>query len=179
MLQDIKKVLINSEAITKRCQEIGQKISHDYEGTTPILVGLMKGSIPFMAELLRNITCHCQTEYMGVSSYNSGTTSSGQIKILKDLDVPIRGRDVIIVEDIVDSGLTLDTISKLLVHRGAKSVEIACLLDKKASRKCVVNVKYIGFDIPDEFVVRFGLDYNGKYRNLPFIGVLKEEVYGK
>lgn len=177
MLHDIKEILITSEAIAKRCQELGQKISQDYEGKTPVLVGLMKGSIPFMAELLKNVTCHCQTEYMGVSSYQGSTSTSGQIKILKDLDIPIKGRDVLIIEDIVDSGLTLDTISKLLVHRGANSVQIVCLLDKKASRKCIVNVKYIGFDIPDKFVVGFGLDYNELYRNLPFIGVLKEEVY--
>lgn len=176
MLNDLQEILITNKAIVQRCFELGQVISKDYEGKTPILVGLMKGSIPFMAELLKNITIHCQTEYMGVSSY-LGNTTTGQIKILKDLDVPIRGRDVLIVEDIVDSGLTLDTIYKLLVHRGAKSVEIVCLLDKRVSRKCEVDVKYIGFDIPDKFVVGFGLDFNELYRNLPFIGVLKEEIY--
>ncbi len=179
MLDDIKEILITSEAIVKRCQEIGAEITQEYEGKSPILVGLMKGSIPFMAELLKNVGCKCQTEYMGVSSYHGGTSTTGQIRILKDLDVPIKGRDIIIVEDIVDSGLTLDTISKLLIHRGANSVVIACLLDKKTSRKCVVDVKYVGFEIPNKFVVGFGLDYDELYRNLPFIGVLKEEVYDK
>lgn len=177
MIHDIKETLITNDEIIKRAKELAEEINVDYADRIPILVGLMKGSIPFMAELLKNVRVHCQTEYIGVSSYLGTTSSSGQIKILKDLDVPIKGRDIIIVEDIVDSGLTLDTVSKLLLHRGAKSVEIVCMLSKKVKRKCIVDVKYVGFEIEDKFVVGFGLDYEELYRNLPFIGVLKEEVY--
>jgi len=176
MERDVKKVLISNEEIVKRTIEIANQISKDYAGKTPILVGLLKGSVPFMAELLKQISIFCQTEYMVVSSYQ-GTKSTGEIKIVKDIDVSIQGKDIIIVEDIVDTGITLNTIVKLLRHRGANSVEIACLLNKEARRVVPVEAKYIGFDIPDEFVIGFGLDYNELYRNLPYVGVLKEEVY--
>lgn len=176
MENDVKKVLISSEQIAKRTREIANQIDKDYAGHTPILVGLLKGSVPFMAELLKDVSIFCQTEYMVVSSYQ-GTQSTGEIKIVKDIDVSIKDRDIIIVEDIVDTGITLNTIVKLLKHRGARSVEIACLLNKEARRVAPVDAKYIGFDIPDEFVIGFGLDYNEMYRNLPYVGVLKEEVY--
>ena len=176
MERDVKKVLISNEEIVKRTIEMANQISKDYAGKTPILVGLLKGSVTFMAELLKQISIFCQTEYMVVSSYQ-GTKSTGEIKIVKDIDVSIQGKDIIIVEDIVDTGITLNTIVKLLRHRGANSVEIACLLNKEARRVVPVEAKYIGFDIPDEFVIGFGLDYNELYRNLPYVGVLKEEVY--
>ena len=130
-----------------------------------------------MAELLKSINLYCQTEYMVVSSYHGGTQSSGEIKIVKDIDVSMKERDIIIIEDIVDTGITLNTIVKLLKHRGANSVEIACLLNKEARRVMHVDVKYSGFMIPDEFVIGYGLDYDEMYRNLPYVGVLKEEVY--
>ena len=180
MEKDIKRVLISEEQIQKRAKELGAQISKDYDGKTPILVGLLKGSIPFMAELLKNITIYAQTEYMSVSSY-FGTSSSGEVKINKDLDIAIEGRDIIIVEDIVDTGLTLTTIVNMLKNRKARSVEIATLLDKKEGRKpgYELEPRYVGFDVPNEFVVGFGLDFNEIYRNLPYVGVLKEEVYSK
>lgn len=169
----IKKVLISEEEIIKKCAEIGEAITKDYKGKKPILVALLKGSVPFMAELMKRIDNNkLETQYMIVSSYASGITSSGQIKIVKDLDVSIENRDVILVEDIIDSGLTLATIAEMLRHRNPSSIEIACLLDKKTKRKTEVDVKYIGFEIPDEFVIGFGLDYDEHFRNLPYIGVL-------
>ena len=177
MEKDIKKILISNEEIVARCKELAEQINKDYVGSRPILVGLLKGSVPFMAELLKHITLYCQTEYMVVSSYHGGTQSSGDIKIIKDLDVSIVDKDIIIVEDIVDTGITLNTIIKLLKHRGARSVEVASLLNKEARRVLPVDAKYVGFNIPDEFVIGFGLDYDELYRNLPYVCVLKEEVY--
>jgi hypoxanthine phosphoribosyltransferase len=177
MERDVKKVLISNEEIVRRSKELAEQINHDYAGKKPILVGLLKGSVPFMAELLKYINLYCQTEYMVVSSYRGGTQTTGEIKIVKDIDVSMQGRDIIIVEDIVDTGITLNTIVKLLKHRGANSVEIACLLNKEARRVMPVDVKYSGFSIPDEFVIGYGLDYAEMYRNLPYVGVLKEEVY--
>lgn len=168
----LKKVLITEDQITKRVKEMAELINKDYAGKEIILVGLLKGSLPFMAELMKNITLDLQTEFMVVSSYEGGITSLGQIKIVKDLDISIENKHIIVVEDIVDSGLTLSTITTLLRHRMAASVEVACLLDKKCKRKVDVNVKYSGFEIPDEFVIGYGLDYDEHYRNLPFIGVV-------
>lgn len=176
MKNDVKKVLFSNEEVVNRTKELADQINKDYAGSTPILVGLLKGSVPFMAELLKNVDMFCQTEYMVVSSYQ-GTQTTGEVKIVKDIDVSIKDRDILIVEDIVDTGITLNTIVKLLKHRGARSVEIACLLNKEARRVVPVDVKYTGFFIPDEFVIGFGLDYNEMYRNLPYVGVLKEEVY--
>ncbi|MDD3384003.1 MAG: hypoxanthine phosphoribosyltransferase [Bacilli bacterium] len=179
MIEDIKEVLVDNKKIEARCEELGKEISKDYQGRLPILVGLLKGSVPFMAELIKHITIQVETEYMVVSSYGGGITSSGEIQIINDLTISPQGRDIIIVEDIVDSGLTLDTIIKLLKYRGASSVEVACLLSKPDARKVEVDVKYLGFDIKNEFVVGFGLDYDQLYRNLPFVGILKEEIYKK
>jgi hypoxanthine phosphoribosyltransferase len=177
MHNDIKEILISEEAIMAKCKEIGTKINLDYAGRTPILLGILKGSIPFMAELLKNISVYAQTEYMVVSSYHGGTASSGEVQIIKDLDVSVLNRDILIIEDIVDSGITLGAVVSLLEHRGAKSVEIATLLSKKVARTVNIKPKYIGFEVENKFVVGFGLDYNELYRNLPYIGVLKEEVY--
>ena len=179
MIEDIKEVLVDNKKIEARCEELGKKISKDYQGRLPILVGLLKGSVPFMAELIKHINIQVETEYMVVSSYGGGITSSGEIQIINDLTISPQGRDIIIVEDIVDSGLTLDTIIKLLKYRGASSVEVACLLSKPDARKVKVDVKYLGFNIKNEFVVGFGLDYDQLYRNLPFVGILKEEIYKK
>jgi len=177
MLNDIKEVLVNEEKIRQRAGELGKLISHDYKDKNPIMVGLLKGSVPFMAELLKHISIKVETEYLVVSSYGGGITSSGQIQILSDLTISPAGRDIIIVEDIIDSGLTLDTVVRLLRYRNASSVEIACLLSKDDARKVEVPVKYLGFSIKNEFVVGFGLDYKQMYRNLPFVGILKEEIY--
>jgi hypoxanthine phosphoribosyltransferase len=177
MLNDIKEVLVNEDKIRQRASELGKLISNDYKNKTPILVGLLKGSVPFMAELLKHISIKVETEYLVVSSYGGGITSSGQIQILSDLTISPAGRDIIIVEDIIDSGLTLDTVVRLLRYRNAASVEIACLLSKDDARKVEVPVKYLGFSIKNEFVVGFGLDYKQMYRNLPFVGILKEEIY--
>ena len=177
MLKDIKEILVNEQQIQKRASELGRLISSEYKDKLPILVGLLKGSVPFMAELLKHIDIKLETEYMVVSSYGGGITSSGQIQILSDLTISPAGRHIIIVEDIIDSGLTLDTVVRLLRYRYAASVEIACLLSKDDARKVEVPVKYLGFSIKNEFVVGYGLDYKQMYRNLPFVGILKEEIY--
>ena len=176
MNTDIKKILITEEEIIERSKQIAKDISRDYEGKLPILIGLLKGSIPFMAELMKHIDIDMETEYMDVSSY-AGTQSTGEVKIVKDLDRSIKNCDVIIVEDIVDTGRTLKTVRELLYSKGAKTVKIATLLDKKERRVCEVETDYVGFNIPDEFVIGYGLDFNQKYRNLPYVGVLKEECY--
>ena len=176
LADDVKKVLISSEEITQRCKELGEEISKDYEGSVPILIGLLKGSVPFMAELMKYITIDCEMEFMAVSSY-SGTESMGDVRILKDLDRSIKDRDVLVVEDIVDTGNTLLKVKELLYSKGASSVEVVSLLDKPDRRLVEINAEYIGFTIPNEFVIGFGLDFDQKYRNLPYVGVLKEECY--
>ena len=177
MTKDIKEILVTKEAIEKRTCELAKEISYDYAGKKPLLIGLLKGSIPFMAELMKSINIYAQTEYMAVSSYGNGTTSSGVVTITKDIDISLEGRDIIIVEDIIDTGRTLADVVKVLKGRGANSVEIVCLLNKPSRRVVEMDVKYIGFEVEDKFVVGFGLDYAELYRNLPYIGVLKEEVY--
>ena len=173
MINDVvKKVLISEEEITVRCREI----SEDYKDSVPIMLGLLKGSVPFMAELLKNITIDCETEYMSVSSY-SGTESMGDVRINKDLDRSIKGFDVLVVEDIVDTGRTLEKVKELLYSKGAKTVKVVALLDKPSRRVVDISAEYVGFTIPNEFVIGFGLDFDQKYRNLPYVGVLKEELY--
>ena len=176
MNKDVKKVLVSQEQITERAKELGKQISEDYKDKYPILVALLKGSVPFMAELMKYIDIDMETEYMDVSSY-AGTKSTGEVKIIKDLDRSIKGCDVIIVEDIVDTGRTLKTVKELLLSKGANSVKIVTLLDKPQGRVVEVDVDYVAFTIPDEFVIGFGLDFDQKYRNLPYVGVLKEECY--
>lgn len=176
----IEEVILTNEDIRNICERLGQEITKDYEGKKPILIGMLKGAVPFMAELMKHIKCDMETEYMSVSSYNGGTSSTGSLNIKKDLDVDIHGRDVIIVEDIIDTGLTMEKIVDLLLIRGAKSVEIACLLDKPSSRcHACKEAKYKGYTIEPKFVVGFGLDYDEIYRNLDYIGVLKKSVYEK
>lgn len=176
LMDDVKKVLISQDEITQRCKELGEEISRDYKDTVPIIVGLLKGSVPFMAELIKYITIDVELEFMAVSSY-SGTESMGDVRILKDLDRSIKDRDVLVVEDIVDTGNTLLKVKDLLYSKGASSVEVVSLLDKPSRRTVEIEAKYVGFTIPNEFVIGFGLDFNQKYRNLPFVGVLKEECY--
>lgn len=179
MNKDIEEILLSHDQIVTRCQELGQIITKEYTNKTPILIGLLKGCIPFMAELMKYIDCPMEMDFFDVSSYD-GTKSTGNIRILKDIDTEVLNRDVILIEDIIDTGLTLQKVTQLLAHRGANSIEIATLLDKKEGRTVFgINPKYVGFDIPNKFVVGFGLDYNEIYRNLPYIGVLKHTVYEK
>jgi hypoxanthine phosphoribosyltransferase/bifunctional protein TilS/HprT len=177
--KDIKKILVTENEIREICQKLGKQITKDYEGKKPLIVGLLKGCMPFMTELMKSIDLYVEIELMGVQSYHGGTSSTGDVKITRDLDIPVKGRDVIIAEDIVDTAKTISVISKLLKYRGANSVEVVTLLDKPAGRVVEFKPKYVGTLIPKEFVVGFGLDYDEMYRNLPYVGVLKEEVYSK
>lgn len=177
MLDDIERVLVTEKQLKDKVQELGERISKDYKNKNLLLVSILKGSVAFMADLMRAITIPLQIDFMSVSSYGSGVKSSGVVKIIKDIDVEIEGYDILIVEDILDSGLTLSYLMEILKTRKAKSIRICTLLSKPERRKADVEVTYEGFVIPDEFVVGYGLDYDEKYRNLPFIGVLKPEIY--
>ncbi|HEM4073637.1 TPA: hypoxanthine phosphoribosyltransferase [Streptococcus suis] len=177
--KDIKKILVSEEEIIAKCKELGQILAKDYADKNPILVGILKGSIPFMAELMKHIDAHVETDYMVVSSYHGGTESSGTVKIIKDLDNSVAGRHIIFVEDIIDTGRTLKELKELFALRQAASIKIATLLDKPEGRVVEIEPDYTCFTIPNEFVVGFGLDYDENYRNLPYVGVLKEEVYTK
>lgn len=177
MQNDIEKVLLTEQQLYQKITEIGSKISEDYKGRELILIGVLKGSVLFMADLLKKITIPCSMDFMAVSSYGNTTESSGVVRILKDLDFEIKDKDVLIVEDIIDSGITLRYLMEYLKGRNPKSINIACLLNKPERRKAEMSVKYLGFDIPDYFVVGYGLDYAEKYRNLPYIGILKENIY--
>ena len=175
--EDIKEVLYNEEQLRKRVKEIGSKISEDYNGKDLILIGVLKGSVIFMADLMKEINIPCNMDFMAVSSYGNSSETSGVVRILKDLDFEIENRDVLIVEDIIDSGVTLRYLVEYLNGRKPASIEIVCLLNKEERRQSNIDVKYIGFDVPDYFLVGYGLDYAEKYRNLPYIAILKEEVY--
>ncbi|MBM7314358.1 hypoxanthine phosphoribosyltransferase [Streptococcus suis] len=175
--KDIKKVLITEEEIAAKCKELGKVLTEDYAGKNPILVGILKGSIPFMAELIKHIDTHIETDYMVVSSYHGGTESSGTVKIIKDLDNSVAGRDILFIEDIIDTGRTLKELKELFALRQANSIKIATLIDKPEGRVVEIEADYSDFTVPKEFLVGFGLDYNENYRNLPYVGVLKEEVY--
>ena len=177
--QDIKKILISHDEIVTAARELGQKLTEDYQGKNPILVGILKGSVPFMAELIKHIDTHIELDFMLVSSYHGGTSSSGVINIIKDMDQDIKGRDILFVEDIIDTGKTLKSLKELFEGRRPASVKIATLLDKPEGRLVEIEADYTCFTIPNEFVVGYGLDYDENYRNLPYIGVLKEEVYSK
>lgn len=174
---EIESVLVNEKDLQEKIKELAGRIDADYEGRDLLLVGVLKGAIMAMADLSRAMQRHVDMDWMAVSSYGSGTKSSGVVRILKDLDRDITGREVLIVEDIVDSGLTLSWLKSNLESRGAKSVEILSILRKPAAAKVEVKVKYVGFEIPSDFVVGYGLDYNEKYRNLPFVGVLAKHMY--
>ena len=177
--KDIKKILVSEEEIFENSKELGQIIAKEYADKKPLLVGILKGSIPFMAELIKHIDAHIETDYMVVSSYHGGTESSGTVKIVKDLDNSVAGRHIIFVEDIIDTGRTLKELKELFALRQAASIKIATLLDKPEGRVVEIEPDYTCFTIPNEFVVGFGLDYDENYRNLPYVGVLKEEVYTK
>ncbi len=176
MERDIQNVLISEEEILAKVAEVGAQISRDFEGKNPVFVGVLKGCFIFMADLMRNVKVNCSVDFMAVSSY-SGTSSTGAVKINKDLSENIEGRHVIIVEDILDSGITLSYLKQYLMVRKPASISIVTLMDKPARRKADVYANYSCFEIPDAFVVGYGLDYNEHYRNLPYIGVLKPEIY--
>ncbi len=177
--QDIAQVLITREQLQKTVAELGARISRDYAGKNPIMVSVLKGAFVFMADLVREITVPCTVDFMAVSSYGKGSKSSGQVQIIKDLDTNIEGRHVIVVEDILDSGNTLSYLLELLRARRPASVRLCTLLDKPARRKVQVDIDYRGLEVPDEFIVGYGLDYAEQYRNFPEIGVLKHEIYEK
>lgn len=179
MIQDIERVLISEEELQKRIAELGKQVAADYDGKEPIFVGVLKGVVNFFTDMVRATPIRCQYEFMAVSSYGSGTSTSGKVNLLKDITCDIKGRHVVILEDILDTGLTLEFVRKHLLEKEPASLKICTLLDKPERRKVDVFADYIGFTIPNEFVVGYGLDYQEFYRNLPFIGVLKHEVYSK
>jgi hypoxanthine phosphoribosyltransferase/bifunctional protein TilS/HprT len=176
---DIEKVLVSEDQIKAICERLGDEITEDYRGKRPLIIGLLKGCLPFMGELIKHIDLYCEIDLMGATSYHGGVASTGDVKITKDLDTSVLNRDVLIAEDIVDTAKTIDVIRKLLLYRGAKTVEVVTLLDKPSGRIVPFEPKYIGITIPKEFVVGFGLDYDEYYRNLPYVGVLKPSVYKK
>ncbi len=179
MKNDILKTLLSEEEIHQKVAELGKRISADYADKNLLLVSVLKGSVVFMADLMREITIPCEIDFMCVSSYGSGTKTSGVVKIVKDLDIDLKDCDLLIVEDILDSGMTLCYIKELLKQRGTKSIKICTLLDKPERRQADITPDYSCFTVPDAFVVGYGLDYDEKYRNLPYVGILKPEVYTK
>lgn len=176
MHNDVKKILVSSEEITKREQELADEISKYYKekNSVPVIVGLLKGSVPFMMGLVMKLDIDCEIDFMDVSSYSG--TNSIEVKVIKDIEGSVTDRDVLIVEDIVDTGKTLEKVTEMFKNKGAKEIKIVTLLDKPARREKAIEADYVGFVVPDEFVIGYGLDYNQKYRNLPYIGVIKEEA---
>ena len=174
--KDIAKILVSEEEAKEICERLGRQISKDYEGKKLFLVSVLKGAVVFMADLMRNITCDCEIDFMAVSSY-SGTKTTGVVKFKKDLDINPEGCDILLVEDILDSGVTLAYLKQVLLQRNAASIKVCAFLDKPANRRSDIEADYVGKVVPDEFVVGYRLDYNEKYRNLPFVGVLAPEVY--
>ncbi len=177
MTQDIQRVLLSQQEIQDKVVQIGKQISEDYRDKNLILVSILKGSVVFMADLMRAIDIPCEIDFMCVSSYGRGTKTSGVVQIIKDLNINVEGYDILLVEDILDSGMTLSYIIDILSQRNPNSIRVCTLLDKPERRKVDVHAVYSGFHVPDEFVVGYGLDYAEKYRNLPYIGVLKPSVY--
>ena len=177
LLDDIDEILIPEAALQARIRELGRAIAGDYEGKEPLLVGILVGAFVFLSDLLRHISIHCGVDFMATSSYGDATESSGIVRILKDLDQSIEGRHVLIVDDIIDTGLTMDYLLETLRARYPASLRVCALLDKLPRRRRAVRIDYRGFEIPDKFVVGYGLDYSGRYRNVPFVCVLKPEVY--
>ena len=174
--KDVEKVLVSEEEIKEICKRLGEEISRDYAGKKLLLVSVLKGAVVFMADLMRNITCDCEIDFMSVSSY-SGTKTTGVVKFKKDLDINPDGCDILLVEDILDSGITLAYLKNVLLDRNAASSKVCAFLDKPANRQADISADYVGKVIPDEFVIGYGLDYNEKYRNLPYVGVLSPKVY--
>ncbi|WLD93479.1 hypoxanthine phosphoribosyltransferase [Alkalihalobacillus sp. AL-G] len=177
MKSDMEEILISEEEIQVKVKELAEQLTEEYGDRFPLVIGVLKGALPFMADLVKRMDIHVELDFMDVSSYGNSTVSSGEVKIIKDLNTSIEGRDVLIVEDIIDSGLTLNYLVELFKHRKAKSIKIVTLLDKPTGRKVDLQPDVAGFTVPDAFVVGYGLDFAERYRNLPFIGVLKPEVY--
>jgi hypoxanthine phosphoribosyltransferase len=175
---DVQEVLLTEDLIQARVAELGAQLNTDYAGLEPVLISVLKGSIVFLADLVRSMELPLSIDIMEVSSYGAATETSGQVRILKDLSNPIEGRHVIVVEDIIDTGLTLNYLLRYLREKGPASLRICCLLDKPARRLTEIPIDYVGFTIPDRFVVGYGLDYGERYRNLPYVGVLRPSVYG-
>jgi hypoxanthine phosphoribosyltransferase len=175
---DVEEILLDGATIAGRVAELGAQLAADYAGRDPVLVSVLKGALVFLADLIRAMEMPVSIDFMEVSSYGAGTETSGQVRILKDLSRPIEGRHVVVVEDIIDTGLTLNYLLKYLADKGPASMSIVCLLDKPARRLADIPIEYRGFTIPDRFVIGYGLDYDEHYRNLPYIGVLKPAVYG-
>ena len=178
MEKDVKDILISEEELKQICKQLGEQITRDYQGKKLLVVSVLKGAVVFMADLLREIKCECIIDFIAVSSY-SGTKTTGVVKFKKDLDIDPDGMDILIVEDILDSGVTLSYLSSVLMGRNANSIKICTLLDKPANRRADIKADYVGKTIPDEFVIGYGLDYNEKYRNLPYVGILSPSVYEK
>ncbi len=177
MHKDLKEILISEEQLRDKCKELGTIVSKDFEGKKPIVITVLKGAVVFLADIIRHIDVPIEMDFMVISSYGSGTRSPGNIKIVKDIDISLEGKDILIIEDILDSGQTLLHLTTLLESRKPASIKICTLLDKPCRRKVEIKADYIGFEVPDEFVVGYGLDYDERYRNLPYIGVLSPNVY--
>lgn len=177
MHDNIEKIIVSQDEIQEIVARLGQQLREDYQEKNPIFICILKGAVMFMTDLVRAYDDFSEIEFMDVSSYGDELESSGEVKIIKDLDVPVKDRNIVIVEDIIDTGRTLDALIKLLTTRGAASVKICTLLSKPAHRILDVHVDYVGVEVPDEFLVGYGLDYRNQYRNLPYVGVLKPEVY--
>lgn len=179
MNDDIRAVLVSEQQLKDKVAQLGAQISQDYAGKDLVLVSILKGAVVFMADLMRAVTIPCSIDFMVVSSYGAGTTTTGLVKIIKDLDSDLSSKDVLIVEDILDTGVTLSNLVPMLKMRDPNSVRICAILDKPSRRRADIQADYTGFQVPDEFVVGYGLDYDEKYRNLPYVGVLKPSVYEK
>ena len=179
MHKDIKEEWFDEDQIQDAVKDLGRTISRDYKNKNLLLVGILKGCFVFMADLIRAITIPCAIDFMLVSSYGSGTKSSGAVKIIKDLDLPLENYDVLIVEDILDSGNTLNYVKDILSRRNPKSLKICTMFDKPSRRQVDIQADYVGYEIADKFIVGYGLDYDDRYRNLPYVGVLKPEIYSK
>lgn len=177
MHKDIEKILFDRETISNRVKDLAKEITEDYKGRDLVCICLLKGGVLFLTDLIKEIDLDLEIDFMDVSSYGASTVSSGEVRILKDLDASVKDRDLLIVEDIIDTGITLSKVVELLKSRQSRSIEIVSFLNKPDRRKIDMDVKYIGYEIPDYFVVGYGLDFNEKYRNLPYIGYLKEELY--
>ncbi|MDL2293412.1 hypoxanthine phosphoribosyltransferase [Ruminococcaceae bacterium OttesenSCG-928-D13] len=175
--KDLEKLMLTAEQVQQKVEALGAEISRDYAGKDLLLLSVLKGSVIFMADLMRAITIPAEIDFMAVSSYGSGTKSSGVVRIIKDIEIDLEGKEILIVEDILDSGATLSYLKELLLGRNPSSVKVVTLLDKPSRRKADIRADYVGFEVPDEFLVGYGLDYAEKYRNLPDIGVLKPEIY--
>ncbi|MBD7946246.1 MULTISPECIES: hypoxanthine phosphoribosyltransferase [Psychrobacillus] len=175
--KDILEILLTEEQIQEKTIELGAQLTADYADKFPLAIGILKGAMPFMSDLMKRVDTYIEMDYMDVSSYGNATVSSGEVKIVKDLNTSVEGRDILIIEDIIDSGMTLSYLVDLFKYRKAKSIKIVTLLDKPTGRKVDLEADYVGFNVPDAFVVGYGLDYAEKYRNLPYVGVLKKEVY--